>query len=96
MSRLVWNGNKVLRQIERQTTPLVGRISERIADRARQLVPVKSGKLKQSIRATNDGVEVGEDYAAAVELGTATRAARPFLRPAIEQFNEQDLKQSIR
>lgn len=96
MNRLVWHGDKVSRRIGSNAAGIVRRISERIAERARQIVTVKSGKLKRSIQATDTGIVVSEDYAAAVELGTAKRAARPFMRPAIDRFNNQDLKNSIK
>ncbi len=96
MSRLIWNGDKILRRIERETPPLTRCIAEVIARIARRIVPVKSGKLQKNIRATDTGVEAATDYAAEVELGTATRAAQPYMRPAIEQFSQSDLKQCIK
>lgn len=96
MSRLIWHGDKILRRIERESPPLIRRIAEVIARIARRLVPVKSGKLQASIQVTDEGIEVTEDYAAKVEFGTATRAAQPYMRPAIEQFNQEDLEQCVR
>lgn len=96
MNQLIWHGDKVVQRAGSITPGIIRRISERIAERARQIVTVKSGKLQRSIKATDNGVVVTEDYAGAVELGTATRAAKPFLRPAIERFSEQDLKESIK
>lgn len=96
MNRLAWDGDKVARRIGSIAPGVIRRISERIAERARQIVTVKTGKLKSSIKATDKGVVATEPYAGAVELGTATRAAKPFMRPAIERFNEQDLKQCIK
>lgn len=94
-SRMKFHGDKVLSGISRKTPGIVHRIAETIAERARRIVVVRTGNLRDSIRATDKGVEVTADYAAAVELGTATRAARPYMRPSIEQFNQQDLKRSI-
>ena len=59
-----------------------------IAQDARTLCPVQSGRLQGSIgvRMREDGaageVLAGAPYAAIVELGSAARAARPFLHPA--------------
>ena len=88
---LTWHGDSVLKRIEAQAGDIKGRLAGSIADRARSLCPVKTGALRRSIKADKDTVEVSEDYAALVELGTAKRAARPFVRPAIEQSNENDI-----
>lgn len=59
-----------------------------IAQDARTLCPVQSGQLQGSIgvRMQEEGaageVIAGAPYAAIVELGSAARAARPFLHPA--------------
>ncbi len=95
MSRLIWHGEKVARRIAGDTPAITRKIAEVIARAARRIVVVKSGKLKRNIRATDTGVEAATDYAAEVELGTATRAARPYMRPAIEQFSQSDLKQCV-
>lgn len=96
MSRIIWHGDKVYRKIKDKSQGITRRISEIIAEKARQIVPVKTGKLKASIKATDKGVVAATEYAAAVELGGANRAAQPYLRPSIERFNQSDLKQSIR
>lgn len=67
-----------------------------IADLAKQLVPVDTGALRQSIGAvpvSSEKVIVGAgngavDYAAHVEYGTSTQAAQPFLTPAFAQAEE--------
>ena len=59
-----------------------------VAQDARTLCPVQTGRLQGSIavRVKEDGaageVVAGAPYAACVELGTADRAAHPFLYPA--------------
>lgn len=88
---IIWHGDKILNRLERQAPDITGRIAQAIADKARQLCPVKTGRLQRSIKATKDTVEVTEDYAGAVEFGTAKRAAKPFVRPAIEQLKETDI-----
>lgn len=88
---LIWNGDKVLQRIERQSGDIKRRTATVIADRARFLCPVKTGYLRSKITAGPDSVEVNADYAGAVELGTAKRAAQPFVRPAIEQVKETDI-----
>jgi HK97 gp10 family phage protein len=72
---------------------LIAKYAALIEEAAKRYVPVKTGALRASITthleamaaeitAGNDAV----DYAAIVEYGGATRAARPYLRPAFEQY----------
>lgn len=70
--------------------------AERIAARARERVPVRTGALRSSIRASKPGIAGGDvtvtvsaggqgvDYAAFVEHGTAHMAPQPFMRPAVD------------
>lgn len=95
MNRLVWHGDRVYRGIANRAAPITGRIAEVIAERARQNAPVKSGKLKRSIHADGNSVIADAEHASAVELGTARRAAQPFMRPATKQFDESDLKKCV-
>jgi HK97 gp10 family phage protein len=83
--------------VQRAQQKLSGQVAERIAERARQLAPVDSGRLRDSIHveATEDGhdVVVGTDYWAPVEFGHHLVAwghdtgrdvpAQPFMRPAL-------------
>ena len=96
MSRLIWHGDRVYRRIADSAPSITGRIAEIIADRARQNAPEKSGELKRSIHADGDSVIADAGHASVVEFGTATRAAQPFMRPAIKQFGQTDLKQCVR
>ncbi len=91
MNRLIWYGDKIQQRIEKQARSLPRRIAEVIARRAKRNAPVKSGELRDSISATDDGVEATAGYATTVELGSAKQAAQPYMRPAIEQFNKADL-----
>ncbi len=96
MNRLIWHGDKVYRDIAVKAPSITHNIAEIIAGRARQNAPVKSGALQRSIHAEGDSVIADADHASIVELGTATRAAMPYMRPATEQFDISDLKQSIK
>lgn len=82
-----------------------------IRDEARRKVPIKTGTLKKSIVSiqrkaqnglitfsvtpskgkTNDGW-----YAHFVEFGTSHSSAKPFLRPAFDQSNNESLEASKR
>jgi len=85
--------NRKLRQIE-QNALSVGRlelrqVAKRIAARAKQLAPVETGELRDSIQVhtvDEDDIEViaASYYAPWVEYGTEKMAPRPFMRPAID------------
>lgn len=64
-------------------------VAEFIEMRAKQLVPVVTGNLRDSIRVIVQGWQIlaaaGADYASMVEFGTTVVAARPYLIPAIEE-----------
>jgi HK97 gp10 family phage protein len=63
---------------------------ERVRDRAKELAPVKTGFLRDSIEVVMTGVSNGsvvaqKEYAPYVELGTSRAPAQPFLLPALEE-----------
>ncbi|HKX36646.1 MAG TPA: HK97-gp10 family putative phage morphogenesis protein [Rhizorhapis sp.] len=103
-------------ELEAALTELGGKIAGRlgtnavragarvIAAAARQKVPVRTGRLKKSIRIFDDrelslakGSEraayagTREPYAHLVEFGTAHSAAKPFLRPALDESAQDAL-----
>ena len=51
-------------------------------DAARVLCPVDTGRLRESIVAEDNAVVCGCEYGAAVELGSPSHPARPFMEPA--------------
>jgi HK97 gp10 family phage protein len=57
---------------------------------AKEIVPVRTGKLRESIKAEkttkNKGkIEAKTDYSVFVELGTSKQRAQPYLRPAVKK-----------
>ena len=63
----------------------------KVEDRARELAPVSTGALKDSITTwqIDGGVQIGSDlpYAYWVEVGGAQTTAQPYLRPSLEVLN---------
>ena len=57
--------------------------SGKVADEMRSLAPVDTGRLRDSIRTDDQGVEVGVEYGPFVEYGTSDTRAQPFTVPAI-------------
>lgn len=68
------------------------KLAKNAADRAKQLVPVDTGDLQDSIEGVVDfdrrgfvgRVDAHDFKAKWIEFGTVRRPARPFLRPALE------------
>jgi HK97 gp10 family phage protein len=60
--------------------------SRKVADEMRRNAPVRTGALRDSIRETNDGVEVGVPYGGFVEYGTSDTAPQPFVGPAVNRL----------
>ena len=79
--------------------------AELIAQEARRLVPIDTGKLHNSIRVEEfqgesgrdevavvaGGESIGAGYAGFVEFGTVRTPAQPFLRPAVAATIDQQL-----
>lgn len=89
---------EVLKALEAQKEKALQAAGAKAAGYAKELCPVDTGQLRDSIGYTveEDGVSIGSDvgYAAAVELGTRKRHPRPYLAPAVES-NEKELIQTI-
>ena len=60
--------------------------SGKLAEQMQSNAPFRTGALRNSIRATSDGVVVGVPYGAYVEYGTADTAPQPFAVPAITRL----------
>lgn len=66
------------------------RAAARAAEKARRRVPVRTGRLRGSIRSGASGdcgaeVSASAPYAAFVEYGTRRKAARPYLMPSAKE-----------
>lgn len=66
-----------------------------IAEEAKRLAPVRTGNLRDSIQAIQEGFDVyvvaEATYAKFVEFGTKRMAARPFIRKALEATGDKAL-----
>jgi HK97 gp10 family phage protein len=76
-------------QLRAQASEVVRTAATEIEARAKQVVPVRTGTLKNSIQAAMDSaltatVGTAVEYAAYVEFGTRGRPPRPYLGPAAE------------
>src|SRR3989442_9076386 len=76
--------------------------ARRVAERAREIVPVRSGRLRDSIIVEGGGIEADVDeafqpiavvatapYASFVEDGTSKMTPRPFLEPALGEIEPE-------
>lgn len=98
-----WYGDKIVRRVEKDARRLRLCLGKVVATKAEQLVPVKTGALKKTIRVEEEGdvvaVRAGDDevdYAGKVELGTEKQAAQPYLKPASERVSGADVSKCIR
>lgn len=80
----------------------VARAAHLTADLAKQLAPVDTGKLRDSIHVEQGAgpadweVVAGVEYAQWVEYGTAVSPAQPFLTPAMEAIDvELEIKREL-
>jgi HK97 gp10 family phage protein len=98
--------SQALSRFDQETlTQLQGKLAawaESVKAEAVRLVPVRTGRLKTSIYARTQEwqAQVGATapYAAAIELGSSNRRARPFLQPALQKRLpelERTLRQAI-
>ena len=78
-----------IKKMEGHTEDVAEDSAEQIKESAKELVPVKSGRLKNSIEVTKEGDNyvIGSDlpYAGCVEYGTKDMAPTPYLRPALSE-----------
>ena len=74
-------------KIERDFADIIGQCAQIVCDRAKEICPVDTGRLRDSITAESDGekayVSANTDYAAYVEFGTSKTAPHPYLVPAL-------------
>ena len=63
-----------------------GEWSRKVADEMRRNAPVDTGRLRDSIQTTDDGVIVGVPYGGFVEYGTSDTAPQPFVAPAVNRL----------
>lgn len=95
-----WHPEQITAEIEKHVMDRLEVAGEQIASRARQIVPVASGKLKDTIRVVRlkgdpkqnirvyagNRIKGGAFYAHMVEFGTVKMSAKPFLRPALNEI----------
>ena len=87
------NTEEVSLAIKQAIRSALREIGERAVGDATDIVPVRTGNLRQSIGYSSDDSQViiGSDvpYASYVEEGTRRMRARPYLRPAMTDHLEE-------
>lgn len=75
-------------RLESAASQVVAKSAFDIENRAKQVVPVDTGALKNSITTETNGlqatVSAGQEYAVYVEMGTRFQSAQPYMTPAAE------------
>jgi len=90
--------NKITAEIKPRASAIVSKYGEHIMFSAVKRAPVDTGNLIDTITANSKLIEPltfrvqdGTEYGIFQELGTHKMAARPFLRPAVEEWRERFL-----
>lgn len=90
VTRLVFNRlPEMSAQLRERTSQLVRKTAFDVEARAKAIVPVRTGNLKNSIQTDFENdltavVGTAVEYAPYVEFGTSKRPPRPYLAPAAE------------
>lgn len=84
------NIGKVTAVVAAAAAAAVAKSAHDIEAQAKSRAPVRTGFLKNSIHAEQEGphawrVDVQAEYGAYVEFGTVRMSARPYFIPAVEQ-----------
>ncbi|HEY7824814.1 MAG TPA: HK97-gp10 family putative phage morphogenesis protein [Acidimicrobiia bacterium] len=81
---------------ELRADELERRWGDRTAEEMRRRVPVRTGRLRDSIRQTEPGVvEVGVDYGVYVDRGTSRMPPQEFVRPSLNSVLPQVEKEGL-
>lgn len=93
--KVKWYGDKAIKNMEQAVSVALEASALLVEGTAKNLAPVDTGNLRNSITHEVEGQEarVGSalEYAKFVELGTSKMAAQPYLYPALEQ-NKGNIK----
>jgi HK97 gp10 family phage protein len=79
----------VKEEVKDKVMAMLEQMGQAVADKAKELCPVDTGQLKNSIGYTivrsdmTVQIHADQSYAYFIEFGTRLMAARPFLRPAL-------------
>ena len=87
------NTDKVVKGINRAISTALEKIGLAAEGYAKQLCPVDTGNLRNSIThtATKEAVYIGTnvEYAPYVEMGTSRSRAQPYLKPAAQDHADE-------
>ena len=94
---------ELARNVRPRAIAVINRHARNVASIAKQLAPVRTGELRDSIAVSETSlgtvrVEVGAAHGIYVEFGTSDSPSQPFLFPAIEADRPgliEDLKKVI-
>lgn len=93
MVRMTDNSDAFLFALNEKSDEILKEIAESAEKYAKDMCPVDTGRLKKSIKSEIDGstltISANTEYAAAVELGTSTRKAQPFIKPAMSKYSAE-------
>lgn len=87
------NTDEVMRQAEGQLAAALEAIGLHGEKRAKEICPVRTGRLRNSISHTYDKtsayIGTNVEYAPYVELGSSKQKPHPYLRPAVQNYVDE-------
>ena len=81
------NTSRIQGALNRLSKDLQQEIAEDVAETAKALAPIRSGKLRDSLSAVDGKVTTTVDYLDEVEYGTHKTPAQPFITPSVDQVS---------
>jgi len=86
--------DRMAKDLDRNADRVIASIAHQVEAEAKQLAPVDTGALKNSLHTDREGqahyiVADGVEYGIFQELGTSRMAAHPFMVPAVESVGRQ-------
>ena len=80
-------------EVQKITQQKVAETTNKLCEAIKANAPVKTGKLRDSIKAEVAGnvgmITTDVDYALYLEYGTTKMAAHPFIQPAVERVKRE-------
>lgn len=87
---------RVAAQIEARADVIEERWGDLVSEEMRERVPVRTGRLRESIRQTKPGVvEVGADYGVFVDRGTSHMSPQEFTRPSVNAQRQRIVEEGL-
>jgi len=96
-SKLLKNLDRLEKNLNNNVQTAIINIAQKVVDTAKNIVPVRTGELRDSItyEVKEEGVEIraGADHASYVEYGTLRMQAQQFFFPSVNAHKQALIKE---